>query len=391
MPLSIRLSLAALLIALIVVSCAKKNPTAPKDNGNGIPQGTARISGVVHDSSGAVIPNVALHIVYVFAGPADTPDAPQVPSSVTLFDTSQVLVTECGGTTPIPDSVMIEIFWDRNSNGPDSTDPQPPLCDNPPDCPNELPPFTVNMIEFPVNGVAVGLGAGHFYQERNFATAGDVLRPNRFYGRIYCSDGNVLYTSDVIDVPAGLSEREMHFHCTPCSGAPAAPAWRFDQPYPNPATDSVTVDFGLQQTSQALLTILWPDGTHMDSILSTRLSSGGKSVAFDLGARPNGLYAVQLNAGAYQAQASLLKNVSGSDTLRGMDPAVYSGNDGKFTFDAAAGQVIHKRGAHNDDQGTATLSKLKVVTIKSGYQIADTTIDLVNQQSYNVNLTLRTQ
>lgn len=388
------LFLIPLLASLFLTSCTKKShPTAPPDNGNGVPQGAARISGNVHDANGAALTDVALHAVYDFSGPAGSPADPQTPSSVTFYDDDQVLYTECNGSTPVPDGVMVEIFWDRNSNGPDSTDPQPPLCYDPPDCPNQDPPFTVNLIEFPINGTNpdVGYGPGLFYMLRNFSENGDVLTPNKFYGRIYCADGHVLYTSNPIDLPQGASEQRMHFTCTPCTGAPGIPAWRLDQAYPNPATDSVTVGFGLRESAQTLITLIWPGGATADSVLNASLGSGSRTFTFRLGMRPNGLYALRLRAGTFQADASLLKNVSDQNVLRVSDAATRTGNDGKYTFDTAAGQTIHKRSPRDEDQGTTVLARLRVIAIKAGYQVADTAFAVVNQQSYNVDLVLRPQ
>jgi hypothetical protein len=225
--------------------------------------------------------------------------------------------------------------------------------------------------------------------EPSFVTVGDVLTPNRFYARIYCADGNVLYTSQVVDVPGGPSERRLTFTCTPCEGAPVVPAWSLDQSYPNPATDSLTVPFSLQVMAQALITLHWPNGRMTETLTDSLYGSGGRRLHFALLDRANGLYTIRYVSGTFQTTRTFLKNVTDYDALRVTDETDLSETDGGFQFDAAAGEPIALRGADNADQGTVTLSRLTVVAIKSGYQIADTTFDVAGQQEYQLNLTLR--
>ncbi|HEY3293933.1 MAG TPA: hypothetical protein VGL38_00690 [bacterium] len=377
-----------LAISLGTASCTKKsNPTAPPDS-NTIPQGMARIAGTVKDAAGNPLNDVALHLVYQFSEPSNSPAAPMVSSSVTFYDADQVLYTECGGTTPLSDSVMVKIFWDRNSSGPDSTDPQPPLCADPPDCPNGEPPFTVNLTEFPVNGVAEGIGAGLFVMTRDFSTNGDVLSPNRYYCRIYCSDGSVLYTSQVVDVPPGSSQTALHFTCTPCSGAPGVPAWQLGQAYPNPATDSVTVPYGLHETASTLLTLTWPGSSRTDSIVHATFGTGNRTAIFRLGSRPNGLYTLRLQVSSFDRSVTLLKNVSNPDVLSTTDAAVRTPSDGSFALTTPAGTTIANYGASGNSLGTLSLTRVKVIAIRSGYFTLDTTLSIASQQNYPLDLRL---
>ena len=378
---------------LILVSCTrKKNPTQPHDDNTAVPQGVARITGDVKDAAGHALSDVALHIVYDFSGTVRPHAEPLTPSSALFYDLDSTLYTECGGTTPLPDGVMVKIFWDQNNNGPDSTDRQPPLCSNPPDC-ADGPAYTVNFNEFPINGgeYPQDVGPGRFYNDYYFVTVGDMLTPNKFYGRIYCGDGNVLYESDVIDVHSGLGEYAMRFHCTPCIGDPGVPQWSLDQPYPNPAADSVYVHFNMKEAAQAVLTLNWPGGSRVDTAFNQNLGSGAVTQSFLFGNRPNGLYTVRFRAGSYQADAQILKNVTDDDVLRGTDAAAFSGSDGTFTLDTPAGVNIAQRGQHGEVMANAPLSHVKVVAIKVGYAVAETTFVVGSQQSYDVNLTLRLQ
>jgi hypothetical protein len=388
---SFRTFMVLVVVSLAVISCTKKkSPTAPHDDNNGIPQGAARIRGAVHDASGAALSNVALHIVYDLSPTAASQVIPLGPPSIAcLYETDSVLTTECGDTVPLPEGVMVKLFWDVDSDGPDSTDPQPTVCNNPPDC-IDGPPGTVNFNEFPINGVSQFFGPGRFWMDPCFVTSGYSLEPSRFYARIYCSDGNILYESDVITLPSGPSEAQLHFHCTPCSGAPEVPEWNLDQPYPDPATDSVYVHFSMKESAQALVTLLWPGGNRTDTTFDQNLGSGGRTYSFLLGDRPNGLYTVRMRAAGFQADAQILKNVTDNDVLRSTDAAASSGSDGAFTFDAAAGVTIARRGPHGEVMSNAPLSQLKVVAIKFGYAIAETTFVAGSGQTVDVSLTLRT-
>ncbi|MCX6601412.1 MAG: hypothetical protein NT025_07605 [bacterium] len=377
----------AMLVALsfALVSCEKKeSPTGP-DNHNP-PAGTAQVTGQVRDAAGQPIADAALHLVYVFTGESRATHLDQ--PSVTFFQSESPLMTECGGSVPIPDGVMVKLFWDRNGNGPDNSDQPPPLCDHPLEC-DDGPAGTVNIIEFAFNGLTSGLGPGMFYSDPGLVTQGDVLDPNRFFARIYCMDGNVLYTSNWVEPPSGVSDAVLHFDCdSSCNGAPAVPEWFLTQSYPNPAVDSITVPFGLQVTGEAvvLLSAVVERGT--DTLFSGRMWSGGHEIDADLADRPNGLYYVRLVSGGYSAQHTLLRNITDYDRLRENDPAVWTANDGTFSLAAAAGVIIDRRDAQGESQGTAALARLKVVATKNGYAAADTTFEISSGSIIALNLTL---
>ena len=115
------------------------------------------------------------------------------------------LTTECDGSTPLPDGRIIRIFQDTNLNGPDPEDPQPTVCDNPPQC-LDGPEGTVNFNQFLTNGVATGLGEGYLWT--NPATlqsfGASPPGPSWYYLRVYEPDGiTVLWTSGDFYIQGG--------------------------------------------------------------------------------------------------------------------------------------------------------------------------------------------
>jgi len=371
-------------LSLVLVSCGKKeSPTGPDDNHP--PVGTAQVTGQVRDAAGQPVADAALHMIYEFTAEARAAHLDE--PSVTFFQSEVPLMTECGGSVPIPDGVMVKLFWDRNGNGPDDSDQPPPLCDHPINC-DDGPAGTVNINEFAFNGMTNGMGAGMFDSDPGLATVGDILNPNRFFARIYCMDGNVLYTSNVVEPPPGVSDAVLTFTCTPCNGAPTVPEWFLTQSYPNPAVDSITVPFGLQVNGEAVILLSPAVERETDTLFWGPLWSGGHEVSAQLSNRPNGLYEVRLMSGGYSAQHTLLRNVTDYDRLRENDPAAWTAQDGAFSLEVAAGAIIDRRGAQGESQGTAALARLKVVAMKTGYAAADTTFEILSGASFTLNLTL---
>lgn len=116
------------------------------------------------------------------------------------------LATACNGPTGLPDGRMIKIYYDADDDGPDFTDPQPTVCDLPPDC-ETGPTGTCNFNEMPFNGEAAGAGAGYFYTPSGFSIATLVPNPSGFYFRVFETDNvTTLWTSSVFHVVAGLQE-----------------------------------------------------------------------------------------------------------------------------------------------------------------------------------------
>lgn len=381
------------IFTLMLISACRKtdDPPVGPDNGDGIPAGMSRIAGNVTDANGDPLANALLHVVYEFDAPRADGRHLDTPSSTGFLNDAR-LFTECGGTTPLPDGVILKIFWDRNGNGVDAADEPPPLCDNPPDC-ESGPALTVNFNEFPMNGVdlAGSEWAGYFNTDRYFTTVGDVLTPNRYYVRIYCADGNVLYTSQVVDVPPGPSETILTFDCTPCAGAPVVPAWTLEQPYPNPARDSVTVRYGLERAANASLSLWTSAGLQLATWLNEFHGAGAGGIRRGLDELPNGLYEVRMAADAYTNRRLFLRNETDYNRLRGAVPAAGSAATGEFSFLTAAGVSIDRRGSQGEQLGAVMLERITVAALKVGYQIADTTFTVGSEQQYTLNLILRPQ
>jgi hypothetical protein len=378
--------------ALALVSC-KKEKTPTNSNPNQIPTSIARISGSVHDAAGNPLSDVFLHIVYPQAAPAQMLADPQTPTSAVFSSGTDVLYTECNGSVPLPDGVMVKIFWDRNGNGSDDSDGPPPLCSHPPEC-RDGPPFTVNLTEFAMNGVAQDMGAGRFFMEQAFMTVSDVLRPNRFYARILCADGRTLYESQVLDLPSGPSTDVLHFTCTQCTGEPVIPQWILNPSYPNPAADSLTLSYGLQANASTLITLRGAARGRVDTLVNAVLPSGPhvQRVALRTAATgwiANGLYTVHFQTASYDQQHDILKNDTVLTSLQNTEAATTTASDGSFTLDAPAGISLTRRGEQGDSLGLATLARLRVVAIRAGFTTADTFFAVSGGQGYNVNLVLR--
>ena len=136
------------------------------------------------------------------------------------FGGGQPLTTTCPGPTPIEDGRVVKIFWDSNSNGPDPSDPQPTLCNDPPTC-NDAPPGTVNIDHFEFNGQEEGYGLGYFLPLSLFNSYGLSPQPPRYYLRVYESDGTtILWTSAVETLTAGYQEIYLTFPEWTCGSSP---------------------------------------------------------------------------------------------------------------------------------------------------------------------------
>ncbi len=374
-----------LLTQLFLASCRENSEDQPPGNNGGtVPAGLTRIYGEVRDPAAQPLSGVALHVVYE-VGTTGSTQGVETPSSTAFYWDGAPLTTECNSSTPIPDGVMVRIFWDNDANGPDVDDPQPPLCAHPPDC-MDGPSFTVNQIEFAMNG-SENWGLGTFYMSRYFVIS-EALSPNIFFLRIYCSDGNILWESDAMNVPAGASEtRVPGWDCDSCNGIPANPQWALDPSYPNPAADSVWIRFGLQETAVALLTLEEAGTGRLDTLVHQSYSSGSYLLPFSLEAYPNGLYAYRFRAGTYSSEGTLLKNTEGA-ALPSAPALTTTGSAGEFRFDTAAEVNINLRSETNQNQGIAFLDHMHLFAIKPGYVTLDTLLTVASEESLRVDITM---
>ncbi len=377
------------LLSLTVMSGCKDEEQDDNNNGGNNPgelaPGVARITGSAHDANGAPIANATVHIIYDLDGPGANA-APLVGSSVSFINTTQMLVTECGGDFPLSDGILVQIYWDNDANGPDADDPQPPLCSDPPNC-DDGPARTVNYTSFPINGNALG-APGLFATTRNFVTIGEVLDPNIFYLRIFCTDNEILYQSNPITLPPGPSEQDVSFNCNQCEGIPVIPQWYLSAAYPDPVEDSVTINFGLEVAAQALLTVQYVGYEDSDTLRHASLPAGDYTFHADLPGFPNGLYEYVLRAGSYVNRRTFLLNTTNESRLRQQWPMAFSASDGSYRFDLAAGQTIEIRDQANQVDGQAVLNRVRVLAFQ-GTLRADTTFAIASQESVAVDLTLR--
>jgi hypothetical protein len=131
----------------------------------------------------------------------------QITASWNYYPPEPPLTTTCGGATPIPDGTIVKIFWDQNGDGPDATDLQPPLCNDPPFCESQLPLGSVNFNQFPMNGSSSNGQAGTFSGESYMTTQGITPNPPRYYLRIFQPDGiTPLWTSVVKTLVPGIQD-----------------------------------------------------------------------------------------------------------------------------------------------------------------------------------------
>jgi hypothetical protein len=124
-----------------------------------------------------------------------------------LEDVDFTLTTTCGGSTPLPDSTIVQVFWDWNNNGPDAADSLLRLCDNPPNC-ETGPASTYNYNRFYINGAAQQVGPGYFLVDPCLVSVGLTPSPARYYLVInYPKDHpQIRWTSEVKTFQVGPQE-----------------------------------------------------------------------------------------------------------------------------------------------------------------------------------------
>lgn len=129
------------------------------------------------------------------------------------------LTTTCGGATGIPDGRVVKLFWDSDSDGPDETDPQAPLCNGAPNC--ETGPIgSVNINQWTMNGVAQGFGAGYWVLDNSIYSSLGMPVPARYYLRVYEADGTtVIWTSSWREFVADIQTVEWTFADWTCGAA----------------------------------------------------------------------------------------------------------------------------------------------------------------------------
>ena len=375
-----------LVAGLVLTSCGKKKdsngPTGPTET----PQ--ENVFGVVTDQDGNPLANAQLHAVYQVNGAPVSPlDDIQAPFNV-IFYTTQMLTTERDGNIPLAEGTNIEIMWDADDDHEYSEgDRLPPLCPTPPDnCPFQ----SVNFNQFSMNGVELGIGPGTFGTDPTFTSFGEHLDPSRFYLVIRCADGEPLWTSEMVDVPDGLSEFDLQFEFSECVGTPIGQS-SMGFAYPNPAIDVFHLPFTLRagETVSIVSTSLSTGGTR--TLFQDGLSSGNQDVTIDISNLANGLYIYAMTAGSFTAHDTLLKNAP-VENLPGEPALVTTDSDGSYAMNLPFGQTITLRESSSNPLGeSAPLDSVRVVAILNGYQTADTMISLAATEQHELNFRLRPQ
>lgn len=118
------------------------------------------------------------------------------------------LTTTCGGSNYLPDGTVVKIFWDSNNNGPDFSDPQPTLCNNPPLCDDGSgPQGSSNLTQFTLNGDAEIGQPGCFVMLTGLISVDILPTPAGFYLVIFDTNGTTrLWTSSVHTMISGYQE-----------------------------------------------------------------------------------------------------------------------------------------------------------------------------------------
>jgi hypothetical protein len=120
----------------------------------------------------------------------------QMPPTVAIYYTKGIL-TDTGDDkgNPIPDGTEVRIYWDRNANGPDDSDPMPIIGDE---------GGNANINRFEINGVKIRMLPGQFYSKPLFSIKGTNPSPPFYYLEI-CLEKHIL-RSNVFIVASGYSE-----------------------------------------------------------------------------------------------------------------------------------------------------------------------------------------
>ncbi len=378
-----RLILLLTLASFVFLSCKKEEDDPPTDPVETPPE---NVIGTVTDQNGAPLANVQMHIVYsVVAVPASPLDEIANPTQA-IFFTEQVLTTSCDSDIPLADGTNILVMWDADNDHEYSAgDRQPTVCLNPEDCGFQ----TVNFNQFALNGVAIGLGPGTFMTDPAFTTVGEHLEPSRFYLEIRCSDGNVLWRSEMVDIPDGLSDQPLDsMHCFPCVGSPVGET-TLGFAYPNPAQDEVTIPFTLRATSDVTISTRSLSTGAVATRFQGAVEQGAQTRSLDLSEIPNGLYVYSMNSNGFAGQDTLLKNVSDNNELRGEPALTSTDGEGKFKMNAPFGASIALREASSNPLGESLpLDSVRVVAILNGYLPSDTTIALSAAEQHNLSIRL---
>jgi hypothetical protein len=166
-----------------------------------------------------------------------------------------------------------------------------------------------------------------------------------------------------------------------------------DQSFPNPVQDSVWIGYDLCRTGMVWLGIYDLSGRMVVSMADSVSSGVGSHLrSCSMNSLPNGMYTYRLKiCDGYQAQKTLLRNVTNYNSLRYVPGAAVTDSSGAFSMSLAAGATIPMRDAGNQDLGSKPLNAAAIVAFKPGYSYSDTTLDLAGEPPFSIQLNLRSE
>ncbi len=131
------------------------------------------------------------------------------PVTVALVCLDTILTDTCGAGNPLPDGTVVQIFWDSDSDGPDETDPQPPVGDCPTCC---------NFNSFTMNGETMFGLPGRFLTDPAFSIGSEFPHPRWIYVRVPVCDRGIVWTSQRFAMSSENPEIDlMQWTCGSCA------------------------------------------------------------------------------------------------------------------------------------------------------------------------------
>lgn len=211
-------------------------------------------------------------------------------AQATFFIYTDALLTDsCGGGSPLANDTPVELMWDANANGPDSTDDVAPSC-------QAIPPPEAGVTNVTVTLWDIDSDNPELLPHEQ---CGTMLQPPLFY--LAVRGTQVTYFSDTIRVVNGLNEylvTQGLWGCAPnqqqSTAAPLPLSPRVDHAYPNPTNGSVTFRFSVGGEQQLSLSIFDLLGRKVATVLEGRVSPGSYSASFPVHGLASGLYLYRL-------------------------------------------------------------------------------------------------
>lgn len=230
------------------------------------------------------------------------------PFTAIFSELDRVLTTNLDGSgNPLPDGTPIWIYWDRNHNGPDELDIQPPLLTDA--AKPEVGAVNANVFE--LNG-SEDLGQpGKFYSRIALSCALDVP-PNPYYYLKVIGDG-VAWYSNTFTLASGPQEVELSSWTSatalssPRREAPLViTEYKLHENFPNPFNNSTMLTYDLVEPRFVKLTVFNVLGQNVVTLVNSEMTAGRHRITFDATSLSTGVYMVRLEAGSFKAMSKML-------------------------------------------------------------------------------------